>query len=202
MRQRALRHVNLRSPSKPTCSSFPAIIGPRAACPHWRIGRFKSCRAVSGLCRVVRPVAIRRRYNNEYYCTPSPTLDRLLRLMRKKPILYPGEVPFAARGQSLLTTNSETVGEGRNRFRPDRSRRSFRPESLPLSIPYDLHRFSQHLSPRRSRWPTPHWLLVLPSEPDHDRDPRPRRLRLAPARRRTLAQRRAHAHPAAHGAQG
>jgi hypothetical protein len=52
-------------PSTPTYSSFPAIIGPR---PHWRIGRSKSCRAVSGLCREARHVAVRRPYNNEYYC--------------------------------------------------------------------------------------------------------------------------------------
>jgi hypothetical protein len=44
--------------------------------------------------------------------------------------LYPLAVPFAARDRSLLATNFETVGEGSNRFRPNRSRRSFRPESL------------------------------------------------------------------------
>jgi hypothetical protein len=39
------------------------------------------------------------------------------------------------------------------------------PDFLTLSL-YDLHCFSQHISPRRPGRRTPYWLLVLPSEPD------------------------------------
>jgi hypothetical protein len=64
-----------------------------------------------------------------------------------------------------------------------------------IPISYDVQPLSQHISRGRSRLPTSHWLLVFSSEPGHHRDPRPCRFRLAAARRRTLPQRRAHAHP-------
>jgi glucarate dehydratase len=75
-----------------------------------------------------------------------------------------------------------------------------------MHIPYDshlfyLHRLSQHISQGHSGRQTPHWLLVFSGEPDHDRDPRPRWLRLAAARCRTRSQRRAHADPSVDGAQ-
>ena len=129
-----------------------------------------------------RNLSIPPPYNNEYYCTPSPTLINYSTKAQKTTFTlvkaFGSPWPVIVDHQFRNSRRAQPISSRR-------SRRSFRPESLPLSIPYDLHCFSQYLSPRRSRWPTPHWLLVLPSEPDHDRDPPPRRLRLAPVRRRS-----------------